>query len=411
MFKFILRAVLFTTILSSSIIPVFAWDDSGHKLTAYIAWQRMTPEVRDKVFKILLAAPEDSQLATFYMLYGSQKDEIRKRDFFMQAAVWADLIKDAKFDTRNKKYNNGKENSTWHYFDTRWTDKDGKAEILPSPGDEGGKLMQKLADFDKVIRSTASNSEKALAVAWLLHLIGDLHQPLHTSGRVTDYKGEENGDQGGNTFWISPRGGDIHLKLHQFWDGIIGQNMPNTADACDSDYLVPIGQMIMKSYPYGSLQSRLAEGKYEVWEKESVDIAMTEVYRGIKRDQLPSDEYKTKAYKISQERLALAGYRMGDLFNDIFGTPKTAVATAGDGIPCQMIRKVMYPVTQTSSVKQTLEIGLLDLCPTVSAARPMYSFMIDGKMVMKEYDVIKIFKTEQDARKYAADNKITDVNY
>jgi hypothetical protein len=41
----------------------------------------------------------------------------------------------------------------------------------------------------------------------------------------------------------------------------------------------------------------------------------------------------------------------------------------------------------------------------------MYSFFINGNMVMKEYDVVKTFKTEAEARKYAADNKITDVNF
>ena len=107
--------------------------------------------------------------------------------------------------------------------------------------------------------------------------------------------------------------------------------------------------------------------------------------------------------------MALAGYRMGDLFNEVFGS-KQAAATS-DAIPCKIIRKVMYPITKTSSVKQTLEIALLDLCPTEVASRPMYSFFINGNMVMKEYDVVKTFKTEAEARKYAADNKITDVNF
>ena len=99
---------------------------------------------------------------------------------------------------------------------------------------------------------------------------------------------------------------------------------------------------------------------------------------------------------------------MGDLFNEVFGT-KPAVSESA--IPCNVIRKVMYPVTKTSSVKQKLEIALLDLCPTQVASRPMYSFMIDGKMVMKEYDVVRTFKSEAEARKYAAENKITDVSF
>src|SRR5690349_2410155 len=65
---------------------VFAWDDVGHKLTAYIAWQQMTPEVRERVIKILLAAPEDAQLSTFYLPYASRTAEANKREFFMIAA-------------------------------------------------------------------------------------------------------------------------------------------------------------------------------------------------------------------------------------------------------------------------------------------------------------------------------------
>jgi hypothetical protein len=106
--------------------------------------------------------------------------------------------------------------------------------------------------------------------------------------------------------------------------------------------------------------------------------------------------------------LALAGYRMGDLFNEVFGTKPAASAST---IPCKIIRKVMYPVTKTSSVKQTLEIALLDLCPTQVASRPMYSFFIDGTMVMKEYDVLRTFKTEAEARKFAADNNISDISF
>ena len=56
-------------------LPTFAWDDAGHKITTYIAWQQMKPEVRERVIKILRLAPEDSQLATFYMQYGTRSDD------------------------------------------------------------------------------------------------------------------------------------------------------------------------------------------------------------------------------------------------------------------------------------------------------------------------------------------------
>lgn len=303
-------------ILLSGNIPANAWDETGHKLTAYIAWQQMRPDVRENVVKILLAAPEDAQLSTFYMPYGSQSEEARRRDFFMIAATWADIIKDRNFDARFKKYNN----SNWHYFDTMWTVTDGKVSFVTSTEDLG-KLMEKLADFDKVIRGSASNPDKAIAIAWLEHLIGDLHQPLHTSGRI--YGDETKGDQGGNLFALTPKGTtrDKADNLHRFWDSAIGRSIPNASDTCDSAYIEPIGQTIMRAFPYTKLQSRLSAGKYDVWEKESVEISTTEVYKGLTRYEAPSEEYKKRALSIAQERIALAGYRMGELFNEVFATP------------------------------------------------------------------------------------------
>ena len=317
MYKKPLCALILAAVMAVFAAPSFAWDETGHKITAYIAWQQMTPEVRERVIKILRSAPEDSQLSAYYMSYGSQSSDARKRDFFLIAANWPDIIKEKSLDTRYKKYNH----SNWHYFDTLWMVKGGKVEFLKAP-DEGGHMMEKLADFDKLLRSTASDAEKAIAIAWMEHLVGDLHQPLHTTARA--YGPDDKGDQGGNLFSLTPKGtsSDKSDNLHRFWDGVILRNIPNTSDTCDTAYFGPIAQAIMKQYPYDKLSSRLAPGKFEDWEKESVEIATTEVYKGVKRYDSPSDDYKKKALKIAEERLALGGYRLGELFNEIFAAAK-----------------------------------------------------------------------------------------
>ncbi len=399
-----LLVCFFIGVFAIMAIPAFAWDETGHKITGFIAWQRMTPEVREKVIKILLAAPEDSDIATFFLPYGSRSAEARRREYFMLLASWADIIRDKNFDTRYKKYHH----SNWHYSDTFWQWKDGKAVFIENK-DESGLAMDKVIEFDKLIRSSATDAEKAVAIVWLEHLIGDLHQPLHTSAKVTDSNAK--GDQGGNLFLLTPKGTPRaeQKNLHSYWDGIIGINMPNTKDLCEADYLDPIAQDIIKRFPYDKLKDKINSDKFDLWPKESLTIATTDVYKDAKWFESPSEKYRKKAFEIAQERLALAGYRMGDLFNEVFGAKPAVISN--NTIPCKIIRKVMYPVTQTSSVKQTLEIALLDLCPTQVAARPMYSFMIDGKPVMKEYDVIKVFKTEAEARKYAAENNITDIAF
>ena len=317
MYKAALQVILAAVLLPAFCLHALAWDAAGHKTVAAIAWRQMTPATRDRVIDILRHAPEDSQLSAFYMSYGSQSREARRLDFFMTAATWPDIIKDKELTTRNKKYSN----SNWHYFDTLWREKDGKITILP-PGNEGGHMMEKLADLDKVVRSTAPAEEKAIAIAWLEHLIGDLHQPLHAAARVIGGQGDK-GDQGGNLFSLTPKGAKDKLNLHSFWDGILEQTQPNTGDLCDADYLRPIVESIVTEYPYSKLQPRLADDKYDVWEQESVDVATHELYKGLKRYEMPSDSYKVKAANIARERMALAGYRLADLFNEVFGTDLT----------------------------------------------------------------------------------------
>jgi hypothetical protein len=296
-----------------------AWDEVGHKITAYIAWQRMTPATRERVINILLAAPEDAQLSTFYASYGARTLESRQREFFMLVSTWPDIIRDRKFETRSKKY----ANSNWHYSDTFWKAVDGKVELLPKPG-EGGLAVEKLIEFDKLVHDPSiPDAQKAIAIAWLEHLIGDIHQPLHASGRVTDL--EPKGDAGANTFLLTPKDTprEKQENLHWFWDSMIQRNLPNTGDLCDADYIDPIAKKIMEKYPFEKMQARLDLAKFEDWKKESFEIASTKVFPAdLKRFEMPSEKYKKDALKIAEERMALAGYRMGELFNQIFGAPK-----------------------------------------------------------------------------------------
>jgi hypothetical protein len=302
--------------------PALAWDETGHKITAYIAWKRMTPEVRANVIKLLISAPEDAQLSTFYAPFGSRTEETRQREFFMLASTWPDIIRDRNFPVREKNY----AHSDWHYSDTFWQWKDSKVQLV-NDTEPSGKAIEKMTEFDKLIRSDAANGEKAVAIAWLEHLIGDIHQPLHTSARVTSSNAR--GDQGGNLFLLTPKGTPKGKQenLHWFWDSIVGRYQPNSKDLCEADYIDPIADAIMKLYTYDKLKSEIADGKFDVWKDESFKIASTEVYRGVNWFEAPSDKYKKKAFEIAQRRLALAGYRMGDLFNSAFAKVEVKVTT------------------------------------------------------------------------------------
>lgn len=325
--QLIIRVVTFTLILmAGAALPALAWDDVGHRITAYIAWQRMSPAARENVIRILRAAPEDSNLAAFYMSYGPEPEATRKREYFELSAVWPDIVRDRDFETRYKKYNKG----NWHYADTFWKQINGQVLVQPSPG-EGGQAVERLAAFDKLIRdASASDEQKAIAIAWIMHLGGDIHQPLHTSARVTDT--EPKGDQGGNLFLLTPQGTPRpdQQNLHWFWDSIVTRSLPIKGDTCDREYVEGLADKFMKKYPFSKLQNRVELGRYNEWQRTSFLFNNPEVFSSdLKRFEMPSVQYRKNAFRVAEQRLALAGYRLGETMNSVFNfvppppTPRT----------------------------------------------------------------------------------------
>jgi hypothetical protein len=300
---------------SVGVLPAAAWDDVGHKITAYIAWQRMSPAARENVIKILRSAPEDSHLGAFYASYGPEPEETRKLEYFMLTATWADIVRDRAFPERYRKYHK----SNWHYDDTFWRQVDGRVEILTGMP-EGGEGVKRLEEADKTMRDAkASAAAKALAIAWLMHIGGDLHQPLHTSARVTAT--EPKGDQGGNLFLLSPAGADRsnQVNLHWFWDSITGRNIPLKGDACERHYIENVAKRVMKKHPFNSLQSGLKLGQYGEWQQDSFKYNNTDVFTPrLVRNQMPDEAYRKNAFRLAERQFALAGYRLGETLNSIF---------------------------------------------------------------------------------------------
>ena len=309
----VLLVAIFLTFLS---VNSYSWDDVGHKITGYIAWQRMNPTARANVIKLLRSAPEDSHLSAFYMAYGPRSSEAKAFDYFTFVPTWADVVRDRAFPVRYEKYHK----SNWHYSDTFWRSVDGKVVVITDK-QPGGLGLAKLIEFDKVMRDPAAkDADKAIAIAWFLHIGGDLHQPLHTSGRVTDREPE--GDQGGNLFLLTPEGTkrEDQLNLHWFWDSIIGRNVPYSPFESELDYIRNISESMMAKYPFESVRSNLKLGGYDGLQKEGFAIATTEVFRSdLKRFEPPTDAYRRNAYAVAEQRLSLAGYRLGETLNEIFG--------------------------------------------------------------------------------------------
>lgn len=301
-----------------SIVTGYGWDNAGHSLTAAIAWEHMTPIARQRVFKLIMNAPEDSDLSVAYNAYNSRSEKIKKLELFMLAANWSDTIKDRSFKIRNEKYNH----SNWHYGDIFWEQNEGKAKILPKFSGEGGFAVSKLFDFEATMRDpNSSDPDKAIAIAWFMHVAGDLHNPLHNASRVT--KLDPDGDQGGNRFILRKSVGSIRgYNLHSYWDSLITQVKKRKKDECDTTYIPKIAKSLTRKYPRKRFKN-LYLSDYKRWNLEGFELLNSQVYtKNLVRNKMPSRKYKKSSYRTASKGITLAGYRIAETLNAIFGQPE-----------------------------------------------------------------------------------------
>lgn len=303
--------VVFNFVFASS---VSAWDDTGHKVSAYIAWRQMSLEVRAKAVKLLLAAPEDSHLSVYYPA-GSRSKEAKELELFIIASTWSDIVRNRDFKVRFEKYNRG----PWHYADIFWKQTGGKAETMDNRSE--GSAIAKLYDFEKNLKDVSvADADKAINLAWFLHVAGDVHNPLHNASRITD--AEPKGDSGGNLFLLSPADavGENRVNLHSYWDSILRRNAPRENDVCDGEYIASMAEKIMKKHSSAAMKDRLKLGDYKEWNAEGFNFLNETVYdEELKRGELPAKKYQNRAVAVGEEQIALAGYRIAETLNRIFG--------------------------------------------------------------------------------------------
>lgn len=319
-----------SVISSAILIAVFlfaptasAWDDAGHKISAYIAWSKMTPEAKLRTAQILQRSPEDSHLGV-YFLAGSRSRAAKELDQFMIASTWPDIIRNQSFAVRYAKYNQG----PWHYAGVFWNQNGSKGEKLEQVGD--GVAPAKLYDFEKALADPAvSDADKAIHLAWFLHVAGDIHQPLHNGSRMTET--DKEGDRGGNLFLLSAPEAENRVNLHGYWDGIFSRSSPRVNDKCDSDYIIPMATEFMNKHSHESYEKRFDLGNYNGWHAEGFNFLASNVYTGeLNRGTLPSEKYRAASFELSRERIVKAGYRIAETLNKVLGKEvKPAVVSNG----------------------------------------------------------------------------------
>jgi hypothetical protein len=145
-----------------------------------------------------------------------------------------------------------------------------------------------------------------------LHLVGDVHQPLHATTRAT--QGDPKGDAGGNNVKLL---GDAAGNLHSYWDELPGSdcNFYSNKIRC-ADRAAVFGKQVKAPAAKAAHNTSAA-----AWVQESFALARSQVYHPPIASGdgpytiVPRSAYEVSAYRLAQKRVALAGARLAEVLN------------------------------------------------------------------------------------------------
>jgi hypothetical protein len=272
----------FPVLDSVTAVSAWGWGQEGHVIVAKIAEINLSKEAKAAIKDLLDGRSiADSRLAN-----------------------WADFIKrSAAF---RKKYPN---NNLWHFVDIPYD----ATEFDPAKHCKNKNcVIDAIERFKKVLADKEAKAvDRKEALLFLVHLVGDLHQPLHSA--------ERNGDHGGNKLLVNYPGQDRHHpNLHQVWDtNLVRENL---GDLTPLDYAWRLNMGIKSEF-----KDKVGKGTVKDWAWETHELAVKHAYRNADGEELPreglvelDEAYVKKNKAVVRDQFLKGGIRLAKVLNDVF---------------------------------------------------------------------------------------------
>jgi len=275
-------------------IAAHAWGDEGHEIIALIAWNYLNPLVREKVT----------------LLLSSDSSHLTADDGIAAEATWADRLRDADRSTDKAHYDATRE---WHYADIELGDPDIDAACFAHPqlpsgtyasaGPAHACIVDKIDEFRRELADPRlPQSERLVALQFLLHLIGDLHQPLHLG---------DDQDRGGNDKRVEALG--IHAgTLHHYWDTVFVERLGEHSATVAQALIADISPEQRREWRGGTPAA---------WAMQSFELARKVAYGELPRPDAAGryrlgETYVREATATVRLQLERAGVRLAQVLNE-----------------------------------------------------------------------------------------------
>ncbi len=313
------RALLFALAVLAAVPSAWGWGCEGHEIVALVAEAHLNPRARAMAFKILADGPISPTLSRYCKEPGL--------DAFVDSSTWPDDIRTIRPDA-----------TPWHFIDIpRGASESDIAKYCPPPA---GCITNALADQLVILRNPSATAQaRADALRFIIHFVGDIHQPLHDS---------TNNDRGGNCIPVAffdhatketnPTFETYDPNLHEVWDveilerSLNGESLQQAATDLDQKFQAQIrawqsqspnfnswaweGHQLAERMVYGQLPVKIA-----IETPRSVDSCADDDHistRMLRLNENLGSEYQDAAAPVVREQLAKAGIRLAALLNSIW---------------------------------------------------------------------------------------------
>jgi S1/P1 Nuclease len=259
--------------------PASAWGPEGHKIVGAIAEGRLTPSARAVV------------------------DELLKGHSLASISSWADQVRRTRPDTYN-----------WHFVDIPLASARYDAQRDCRPSAKGDCVVAAINRGVAALRDArVTGPERVQALMFLVHFVGDIHQPLHASEGRTAAGAP---DRGGNLIAVDFYGHETNL--HRVWDGELLSHSGET-----QAQLVEELSALARTFPAETFTSASAA----LWAIDAHQAAKAHTYQDLPPtfttvEAILGDDYEAAELPTVKRQLALAGYHLALVLNAAFSKPE-----------------------------------------------------------------------------------------